>query len=138
MRKARRYQGRGQAECVPRSFGSGAFCALVVSVVLCILLLLVISLIEWTMPDLLGAYSVYTVFLIPLVCMAIGAYIGSRRLARKAVWLGGINGFICWLIGLCIAWCSSADITVLWLGVSLGICLITSFIGALLGVLRVR
>ena len=138
MQKARRYQDRGQAERKSRSFGSGVLCALVVSIVLCILLLLLISLIEWLMPDLLGAYSIYIVSVIPLICMGVGAYIGSLRLSCKIVWLGSINGLICWFIGLCIAWCSSVDITVLWLGVSLAICLVTSLIGALLGVLRVR
>lgn len=138
MQKTRRYQHGRQAERELRSFGSGVFCALAVSVVLCVLSLLVISLIEWSMPDLFGAYSIYIAKIIPLICMGIGAYIGSRRLARKAIWLGGINGLICWLIGLCIAWCSSVDITMIWLGISLSTCLVTSVIGSLLGVLRVR
>ena len=138
MQKARRYQGRRKTENEPRNFGSGVLCAPIVSIVLCILLLLAISLVEWLMPDLFGAYGVYIAAAIPAVCMGVGAYVGSRRLARKAVWLGCINGIVCWLISIGIVWCSGADITAFWLGISIGICLIVSLIGALLGVLRVR
>ena len=138
MQKARRYQGRRKTENEPRNFGRGVLCALIVSVALFILLLLAISLVEWLMPDLFDAYGVYIATAVPVVSVGVGAYVGSRRLARKAVWLGGVNGIVCWLIGIGIAWCSGVDITIAWLGVSLGVCLIVSLIGALPGVLRVR
>ncbi len=138
MQKARRYQSGRLTEDGPRSFGSAVFFAMIVSAILLIVLLFAVSIAEWLLPDLFGEYSVYVASVIPIISMGIGAYVGSRRLLRKAVWLGCVNGLICWLMGLCIAWCSGIDITAFWLGVSAGICLSVSLIGALLGVLRIK
>ncbi len=138
MQKARRYQNGRKAEYGPRSFGGGVFCALTVSVALWISLLLAVSLVEWLVPNIFGDLGIYITAAIPIISIGAGAYLGSRRLAGMAVWLGGINGIICWSIGLCIAWCGGMDITALWLTVSAGICLAVSLIGALMGVLRIK
>lgn len=138
MQKARRYQSGRLSEVGTRSFGNGVFFALIVSAILLIVLLFAVSLAEWLIPDLFGEYGVYVASVIPIISMGIGAYVGSRRLLQKAVWLGGVNGLTCWLTGLCIAWCSGIDITAFWISVSAGICLSASLIGALLGVLRIK
>lgn len=138
MQKARRYQGGRMAEMPSRNFGSGVLCALSISVALWILLSFLISLIEWLVPNVFGDLVLYIVAVVPIISMGVGTYLGTRRIGRMAVWLGGINGIICWSIGLCIAWCGDVDITATWMMISAGICLTVSVIGALLGVLRAK
>lgn len=138
MQKARRYQNGRKTEVSSLNFGSGVLYTLIISIALWILLLLTISLVEWLMPNIFGDFAVYVAATISIISMGLGAYLGSRRLSRMAVWLACGNGIICWLIGLCIAWCSGIDITVSWIMIAVGICLTVSVIGALLGVLRVK
>ncbi len=135
MQKARRYQSGRKAELPSRSFGNGVLCALCVSVALWSLLLLLISLVEWLVPNIFGDFVLYIVAAVPIISMGVGTYLGTRRIGRMAVWIGGINGIACWLISLCVAWCGDVTVAASWMMISAGICLTVSIIGALLGVL---
>lgn len=137
MRTGRRYKGkRNEIESAHHLLGCLLY-ALMVSLVSFILLLLLVSLAEWMLPNAWNDSMHYIIDVIPFISIWLGTYLGSRRLGRAALWLGLIGGLICWLIGLFSAWCISIDITLTWMLISAALCIGIALIGAMIGLLRI-
>ena len=132
------YKKRQSTDDVSRTLLGSVLYALLIGMVVVVILILLLSLTEWLIPNAEKIPTSYIADAIPFIGIGLGTYCGSRRLGRRVVWLGVISGLIYWLLALCMIWCLDIAVTSSWLMISVALCIGTALIGAMAGLLRTR
>lgn len=115
----------------------GIICAVGSSIVIGSVLLILISLTEYTVSfvdeDMMYGIALF----IPITGMLVGTYYGVRRTGCAGLRVG-VGSALCYtIIAVCLTWCLGGQITIAWLGAVMGICFFSATIGALMGNLHV-
>lgn len=132
---ARSRRGCGIETIPPYSTARGVGYAVIIACLICAVFLVLVSLAEYLILPLDEDDAYLIVLGISIAGMLVGTCLTAKRIGRTGLRLGAISGLCYTAIAIVLSWCLGVSIEREWLISVIAICMISSILGAFVGIL---